>query len=123
MSITKYKLAHDQAQKRLAELSESSREDLRDEIALCRFLLEASVDNNSPASIAILQTCAKLSQADLQNRIRSRDLLAREDAMKLADQLVSIVIDEVGMISGCEEIVSRIAQRIESVMEENKRDK
>ncbi|HEY4761931.1 MAG TPA: hypothetical protein VIH42_15240 [Thermoguttaceae bacterium] len=112
----KYRLAQNEAQKRLTELSQSNTADLRDELGLCRLLIESAVDQQSPAAIALLQTAAKLSQADLQNKIRSRDLLERDEAMQFAKNLCSIVADEIVVLPGFEDVLVRIAERIEEAM-------
>jgi hypothetical protein len=109
----KYRLAQNEAQKRLAELSQGDAADLRDEIALCRLLLESAANQKSPAAIALLQTLGKLSVADLQNRIRRHDLLERKDAMIFIQQICSIVSEEVQALDGFEDVLQRIAERIE----------
>jgi hypothetical protein len=112
----KYRLAQEQAQRRLAELSEGDATDLRDELALCRYLLESAAQQSSPAAIALLQTAAKLSQADVQNRLRSRDLMDRDEVMRVARELCSIVSDEIQVLDGYEDVLQRVAERIGVVM-------
>jgi len=109
----KYRLAISDAQKRLAELSQGDVSDLRDEIALARLLLESAASQNSPAAIALLQTLGKLSAVDLQNRLRTHDLLTREEAMRFAQELCSIVSEEIKTLDGFEDVLQRIAERIE----------
>jgi len=109
----RYRLAISDAHKRLAELSQGSGSDLRDEIGLCRLLLESAANQQSPAAIALLQTIAKLSAVDLQNRIRTHDLLTREEVMKFAKELCEIVTEEIKNLDGYEDVLGRIAERIE----------
>jgi hypothetical protein len=117
----KYRLAQNEAQQRLSELSRGDVADLRDEIALCRLLLEAAANQKSPASIALLQTAAKLSTADIQNRIRNRDLLDRNEVMRIARELCAIVSDEIQTLDGYEDVLQRIAERIEKTMKSQPR--
>lgn len=112
----KYRLAISDAQNRLDELSKGDASDLRDEIALCRLLLESATNQQSPAAISLLQTLGKLSTADLQNRLRSRDLLERDEAMQIGRMLCSIVGEEIKVLNGYEDVLMRIAERIEQTM-------
>jgi len=109
----RYRLAVNDAQQRLTELSHGDATDLRDEIALCRLLLESAANQQSPAAVALLQTLGKLSVADLQNRLRCHELLSREEAMNFAKELCSIVSEEVKTLDGYEDVLLRIAERIE----------
>lgn len=109
----KYRLAIDDAQNRLDELSKGDASDLRDEIALCRLLLESAANQQSPATVSLMQTLGKLSTADLQNRLRSRDLLERDEAIQLGRKLCSIVGEEIKTLDGYEDVLLRIAERIE----------
>lgn len=109
----RYRLAMSDAQRRLAELSEGNASDLRDEIALARLLLESAANQQSPAAIALLQTLGKLSAVDLQNRLRTHDLLTREEAINFARELCEIVMEEMKCLDGYETVLERIADRIE----------
>ena len=109
----KYRLAISDAQKRLAEMSQGDGSDLRDEIALCRLLLESAANQQSPAAVALLQTLSRLSVADLQNRLRRHDLLSREEAMNFARELCEVVTQEIKTLDGYEDVLERIAERIE----------
>jgi hypothetical protein len=109
---TKYRLAVGEAQQRLAELSQCDATDLRDEIGLCRLMLESAANDRSPAAIALLQTLGKLSAADLQNRIRRHDLLTREEALKFVQEMCAIVSEEIQTLDGFEDVLDRIADRI-----------
>ena len=60
-----------------------------------------------------LQTLGKLSVADLQNRLRRHDLLSREEAMTFARELCEIVTEEIKTLDGFEDVLERIAERIE----------
>ena len=111
--VNMYRLAVDDAQNRLDELSKGDASDLRDEIALCRLLLESAANQQSPATVSLLQTLGKLSTADLQNRLRRRDLLQRSEAMQLGRKLCSIVGEEIKTLHGYEDVLLRIAERIE----------
>ena len=115
---TRYRLALGDAQHRLADLSQGDASDLRDEIALCRLLLENAANQQSPAAIALLQTLGKLSTADLQNRIRARDLLSREETITFTKDMCSIVSEEIQALDGFEEVLARIAERIEQSIKE-----
>lgn len=112
----KFRLAQGEAQQRLTELSRGDPSDLRDEIALCRYLLESAANESSPAAIALLQTAGKLAQADLANRLRIGDLLAREQVVRIARELCSIVSDELQVLPGFEDILDRVADRIGQVL-------
>ena len=109
----KYRLAVGEAQQRLAELSQCDATDLRDEIGLCRLMLESAANERSPAAIAFLQTLGKLSAADLQNRIRRHDLLTREEVLRFVQDVCSIVSEEIQTLDGFEDVLERIADRIE----------
>jgi hypothetical protein len=109
----KYLLSLEEAQKRLAELSQADCSDLRDEVALCRYLLESAARQQSPAAVALLQVLAKLSAVNLQNRIRRHDLLTREEALKFISEMCAIVAEEIQSLDGFEDVLERIATRIE----------
>jgi hypothetical protein len=79
-------------------------------------LLQSALSESSPAAIALLQTAAKLSQADVTNRLRSRDLLDREAVMTFARELCAIVSDEIEVLPGFEDVLVRIADRVEQAM-------
>ena len=112
----RYCLAQDEAQQRLTELSKGDTADLRDELSLCRYLLESAVQESSPAAVALLQTAAKLSQADIQNRLRCRDLLDRQAVITFAKELCCIVGEEIQVLDGYEDVLQRIAERVEETM-------
>jgi hypothetical protein len=111
-----YRLAVSDAQQRWAEFSQGDASDLGDEVALCRYLLESAANQQSPAAIALLQTLGKLSAVDVQNRIRCRDLLDRDEVIRIARELCSIVSDEIQTLDGYEDVLQRIAERVEDTM-------
>ena len=77
------------------------------------FLLESAANQQSPAAVALLQTLGKLSVADLQNRLRRHDLLSREEALNFAKELCEVVTEEIKALDGYEDVLERIAERIE----------
>ena len=70
-------------------------------------------NQQSPAAVALLQTLSKLSVADLQNRLRRHDLLSREEAMNFARELCEVVTQEIRTLTGYEDVLDRIVERIE----------
>ena len=110
----KYRLAAAEAQERLHELSQGNASDLRDEVSLCRLLLEEAAGQQSPATIPLMQTLAKLSSVDLQNRIRTHDMLTRDEALRFVQEVCSIVSDEIQSLDGFENVLERIAERLEN---------
>jgi hypothetical protein len=121
-----YLLAKADDRARLDALSESPElKSLRDEIALVRMLVERRwnlihTDNDlilaAPQLTNMMQTLERLVKtADVMDRNEGR-LLARQAVIRIGQELVRIVMEELEEIPGYEEIVDRIGERFMATM-------
>lgn len=113
--MKRYLLSHDDEQAALERQRAIGVGDLQDEIALTRSLVERAVNAGHVAlASGLLVTLGKLTAEYEKARIRSGNLLPREEAVRLGQMLANIVpgvLQDAG-VSGwemlCDEIIARI---------------
>jgi hypothetical protein len=93
-NVKRYRLKSDDEQAALDRQRSLGVGDLADEIALTRSLIERAVDAGHVAlASGLLTTLGKLTTEYEKARIRSGDLLPREDAVRLGQLMAGIVPD------------------------------
>ncbi len=113
----KYLLADAEQQKRCDEFAQMP-SSLDADLALARTLAERAANAGSDGlASAILSVVAKLSAANVQNKIRQGELLERKLAMQMARALADITADELqDKFPDWEDTLARIGNRFEAAM-------
>lgn len=113
----RYELTNAEQQQALQRQRSLGVGDLEDEIALTRSLIERAVNAGHTAlASGLLTTLGKLTHAYEQARIRSGDLLPREDVIRLGQALAAVIPDVLQDASVpewellCDEVIRRINQ-------------
>lgn len=125
-----YQLTDTRAQLRLAELAEhDSIKTLREEIALARILAEkkfnlikddASLILHAPSVNAMLLTIEKLVKTCHTMEQSLGILISRTDMLKIAENVIAIISDELAGVVGFEMVVERVAQRLINAVDTSK---
>jgi hypothetical protein len=120
--VRMYQLAEVKNRERLSNFADDNQiKSLREEIGLCRLLIEKRV-NLIKDDADLIASCGALNQLflTLERLIKSchgldislGELLSKETVMQLAQRLVAIIMEELSEVEGHEAIIDRIVSRM-----------
>jgi len=114
-SKTRYRLAEQDAMRRLAELQEESPRLSDDDVALTRYLIEQAADAGNPSlAEKLLCTLARLTTAADTSAEKHGELIARNKLLELARDLTALVVK--CFEDSCDDWEERIDQLTEMML-------
>lgn len=109
--MTQYDLQDDEANRRLREFDLDDPGSLRRELALCRMMLEqAAAGKQMGLSVALLSTIGRLAAQYNKAEARKNTFLHRGALLRIANDLISIIADELREVPDFESKIDRINQ-------------
>jgi hypothetical protein len=108
-----YRLAEAAANARLKEFDADDPACLRRELALCRYLLEqAGQSKNHGLSVSLLSVIGRLAKEYDCQQARRNLFLHRATVMRLAAEMVAILVDEVRGLPNWEDRIDSLNRRL-----------